>query len=153
MTEIISHLTLPEDWRERVLALLQDGDEAERMKVEHGRWEEKLKRLRQAWIEVEIDEAYYRKEKAETQNRLASLIIPDGVVKIEEAANLLSDMSATWEGASRKERRAMLGFMFEAILCDSAEKRIIALEPKRALLPLLRQVGALREDGTRFYMP
>ena len=45
MTKIISHLTLPEDWRERVLALLQDGDEAERVNAERARLEEKTKRL------------------------------------------------------------------------------------------------------------
>lgn len=147
MTKIISHLSLPNDWRERVLALLGDQDEVEKIKAERGRLEEKLRRLRRAYFEVEIDEAYYRKEKAETEGRFAHLVIPDGMVKIEEAAKLLSDMSVTWKAALREERRTMLGFMFEAIYCDTAKKELVALEPKRPFIPLLREIEFLGEDG------
>lgn len=150
MTEIVSRLVLPDDWRERILALLQDGNETERIEAERTRLEEKLKRLRQAWIEVEIDETYYRKERAETEGRLASLVIPDGVVNIEEAAGLLGDMSTAWGAATREERRAMLGLMFEAIYCDSAEKRLVALEPKEQFVALLRNITILREKGRTF---
>jgi len=152
MTQIISRLKLPDDWRERVLALLQDGDEAEKIKAECARLQEKLRRLRRAWIEVEIDEPHYREEKGKTERCLANLVIPNGVVKIEEAAQLLSDMSLTWEAASAEERRAMLGFMFEAIYCDPAEKRLVALEPKRVFIPLVREVDLLHENEGSFYV-
>jgi len=152
MMEVVSRLSLPDDWRERILALLHDGDQIEKVKAERARLEEKLKRLRRAWIEVEIDEAYYRKEKGEAESRLTNLVVPDGMVDVEEAAKLLGDMSVTWEAASREERRAMLGFMFEAIYCDPAGKRLVALQPKRAFIPLLREIDLLREDGTRFYI-
>jgi len=152
MTKIVSRLNLPDDWRERVLALVQDGDEVERIKSERTRSQEKLRRLRRSWHEVEIDDAYYQKEKANAESRLANLVIPNGVVKVEEAARLLSDMSATWEAASREERRAMLGFMFEAMYCDPAEKRLVALQAKRAFVPLVREVGLLQEDEGKFYV-
>lgn len=152
MGTVISRLRLPDDWRDRVLALLQDGDETERIKPERARLEEKLRRLRRVWIEVEIEEAYYLEKKAEAKSDLARLVMPDRVVKIEEAENLLDGLSVTWEAASREERRAMLGFMFEEIYCDPTEKRLVALEPQRAFIPLLTEIRLLREDGGRFYM-
>lgn len=150
MTGIISRLVLPGDWCERVLALLQDGDDVERIRAERARLEEKLRRLHQAWIEVEIDEGYYRTEKAKAESRLASLVVPDGVVKIEEAANYLKDLSLAWDVASREERRAILGFIFEAIYCDPAYKRLVAVQPKDDFLSLFSEMSILKEKGRKF---
>lgn len=132
--------------------MLRDGDETERINAERARLEEKLKRLCQAWIEVEIHETYYRQQKAETESRLASLVIPNGFIDLEEAAELLNDMSAAWEAGSREERRAMLGLMFEAIYCDPAEKSLVAIRPYGSLLPLLREIDLLQEEGTKFIL-
>ena len=150
MTKIVSRLTLPDDRRKRVLALLQDVDEIESIRAKRTWLEEKLRRLRRAWIEVEIDEAYYRKERTETESRLAGLVIPDGVVNIGEAAKPFYDMSATWEAASREERRAILGFILEAIYCDPAEEVVIALRPKDKFAPLFNNMAILQEKGHKF---
>jgi len=150
MTKVVSRLSLPDDWRERVLALMGDRDEVEKAKAARARLEEKLRRLRHAYLEVEIDEVYYRKEKGETESRIASLVIPNGVVKIEEAVKLLEDMSVTWEAASREERRSMLSLMFGAIYCDPAEKRLVVLRPKDRFAPLFRSMAILKEKGQNF---
>ena len=71
VSAVISGLRLPDSWREMVVDLLSSKDEALELQRERNRLEEKLRRLKRLYREVEIEEADYRQEVALTQAKSA----------------------------------------------------------------------------------
>ena len=74
---MISGLRLPESWRELVVDLLSSKDETAEIQRERNRLEEKLRRLKRLYWEVEIEEADYRQEAGLTQAKLSSMANPE----------------------------------------------------------------------------
>jgi len=148
---VIEAIKLPSTWRERVLELLADKDGGVEVEKERSRLLEKLRRIKSMYLEVEITEQEYREMKAKAEARLAKLSIPQER-DVRQAGELLEGLSTAWNSATPEERRSLVHTIFETIHCDPAEKRLVALQPKKAFIPLLREIDLLREDATRFYM-
>ena len=123
VSKIISSLMLPTSWRELVIELLSSHDEAVEVQRERVRLEEKLRRLKRQYREVEIAENEYRRELELTQTKVASLVDPEQ----EETMNLgdhVEGLVSAWESATREEQRDMLRMMLEAIFIDMTTKEI-----------------------------
>jgi len=151
ITEIINGLELPEDWRHRIEELVNSREETRNVEQERARLQEKLRRLKSAYLEVIIDEEEFRRGKAEVEEALARLQ-PCPIAKIEVSIKDLKVMRSAWQSATKEERSEIIATLFEAIHCDPVEKRLVALKPKEAFVPLLGEIGLLPEDGGRFYM-
>lgn len=151
ISEVITNLRLPPNWQVRIQQLVNSDQTARHTEREQTRLKEKERRLRQAYFEVIIDEEAFRQGIAEVKEALAQLE-PSSVVNIEIAAELLKSLRTAWEGATKEEKSKIISTLFEAVYCDPGEKRLVALQPKRAFIPLLRGIEVLREDGTRFYI-
>ena len=135
VSKIISSLTLPESWRELVIDLLSSKDEAAEVQRERNRLEEKIRRLKRLYQEVEIDEPEFRQEMLLTQSKLSSLVDAhqDEVVTLGDN---MEGVVAAWEIATKQERHDMLHMMLDAVYVDMTTKEVVGLKPKAAFLPL-----------------
>jgi len=151
ISQIITRLELPSDWRSRIEELVNAREEIRNIEQEQTRLQEKLRRLQSLYLEVLIGEEEFRRGKGELEADLANLE-PPLVAKIEVTADQLKTVRIVWQGATKKERSEILATLSEAVYCDPATKSLVALKPKRAFVPLFREIDFLREDGERFYV-
>lgn len=149
--QIITRLELPSDWRSRIEELVNAREETRNIEQEQTRLQEKLRRLQNLYLEVLIGEEELRRGKAEVQAALANLNPPPRA-KIDITADQLKTMRMAWEGATKKERSEILSTLFQAVYCDPGQKRLVALKPKLAFLPLFREIEILKENGEKFEM-
>jgi hypothetical protein len=98
-----------------------------------------------------IEDYFDKSARPEVEARLAELSVPEER-DLRQAGELLERLSTAWNNATSEERRALVHTVFEAVYCDPVTRSLIAVQPKRAFLPLLRGIDLLREDGTKFHM-
>jgi len=147
---VIEAIKLPSTWRARVLELLKNKDDRADAEKERSRLREKLRRIKSMYMEVEITEQEYREMKAEAEAQLARLSIPEER-DIRQAGELLEGLSTAWNNATPEERRTLVHTIFEAVYCDPITKRLVAVQPKRAFIPLLGEIdlwGKPENTGT-----
>ena len=147
---LVQALVLPDDWRARVLDLVGRQDQQEQIKRERARLTEKLRRLQRAYLEVEIDEAAYRRERAETRARLDALVVPEEG-DILQAGQFLETLAVVWAEATLAERRDLLRLLLEAVWVDVASRRVVCVQPKPAFVTLFQQVDGLVAMDDSFY--
>lgn len=151
ITEIIVGLELPPDWRSRIEQLINAREEHRNIEQERARLQEKMRRLKSAYLEVIIDEEQFRRGKVEVEEALVRLE-PSPTAKIEVSVKDLKIMRSAWQSATKEERSDIISTLFEAIYCDPAEKRLVALRPKRAFITLLKEMEFMQEDEGKFYI-
>ena len=146
MGRIIESILLPKSYMDLVLAQIQLADEVKRVERERKRVEERIRRLREVYLEGDLPRDQYTERKRSLETELASLIIPD-VDAAKEAGKLLEQLPALWEEADLSERRKLLTAMLEAVYIDTVEERaIVALKPKPAFRALF-QIATTREGS------
>ena len=146
MGRIIESILLPKSYMDLVLAQIQLADEVKRVERERKRVEERIRRLREVYLEGDLPRDQYGERKRNLENQLASLVIPD-VDAAKEAGKLLEQLPALWEEADLSERRQLLTAMLEAVYVDTVEERaIVALKPKPAFRALF-QIATTREGS------
>ena len=141
---IVRNLKLPPEWQDRVIQLYSSKDERETILREQKRLREKLRRLKYSYHEVEISQNDYRKEKARTERKLASLHLPEQT-RLGEVASLVQTLAASWDHATREERRDMIRLIFDGVYCDPAQKRLVVLQPNPDFIVLFREAGIIQE--------
>ncbi len=146
LDSIVAQFRLLPTWRERVLDLISSRPERQRLQRERERLEEKLRRLAKQYREVEIDEEEYRRERDATRRKLSSLVVP-AETEVLAAGAYLEDMVQVWSTATLEEKRSMALLIFDAVYYDVAAKRIAALKPKAAFIPVFRQSPCLVETS------
>ncbi|MFC1919888.1 hypothetical protein ACFLWX_03770, partial [Chloroflexota bacterium] len=102
---------------------------------ERVRLEEKLRRLKRSYHEVEITTEEYQREKILTEAALAAV----GELPGEKALDLgngIVDMVKAWQQATKEEKRDILRLMLDAVYVDMQQKKVVALSPKPPFLPL-----------------
>ena len=143
---LISAITLPESWMDRVLAQVQAVDEVKRIQGEREEVRRRLQRLGRAYVDDLVAEETYTREKRGLEEKLASLVVPE-VDAARQAGELLESLPAVWAEANLAERRRVLTAMLEAVYVDAVEeKRIVAIKPKPAFRPVF-QVATTREGS------
>jgi len=135
VSAVITGLRLPGSWRELVVDLLSSKDEPLEIQIDRNRLEEKLRRLKRLYREVEIEEADYRQEVALAQAKLSGMVNPEHAQVVTLGDNV-EGVVAAWEIATKEERREMLQMMLDAVYIDMTTKEVVGLKPKAAFLPL-----------------
>ena len=145
----MSGLHLPDAWYAAAVAHLDTGTEDRaRIEQQRGALERGIERQKRLLLDGDITQADYRAEKSRIEAELALLRLPAAMDSAEHAATRLRDLAGLWEHATPEERRDLAGRMFEAIWCDLDGKRIIAVQMKRAFLPLKNALFGLSECGS-----
>jgi hypothetical protein len=142
--QIIRRLRLPTAWQDRVIQLYSSKDEREKILREQKRLREKLRRLQSSFHEVEISQQEYRREKARTERKLASLYLPQQS-RLGEITSLVESLAASWDHANAEERRDLIRLVFDGIYCDPADGRLAVVQPNPDFIVLFREAGIIQE--------
>ena len=118
-----------------MLDLLSSRDEVHELEKDKARLEEKLKRLKHQYREVEIGEDEYRHELQLTQVKLATLVPPEEH-EVIHLGDHIEGIPLAWRHATKEERRDMLRLMLDAVYVDLDTKEIVGFKPKPSFLPL-----------------
>ncbi len=145
----LSRMKLPLDWKQKVMARLNDGRsrndvEADRMKLKG-----QLDRAKHLFMLGDIDEAEYRADKVRIEKAIAELPTAlSGERDLNEAARLLENFAEIWQKATDAERLRLLHAAINKAYVRGG--RIVAVEPRAALYPLLALADATYgSDGIR----
>ncbi len=149
VADLVGRLRLPDDWRSRLKEISGHDEERERVEGQRKYLEGKRRRLRELYLDGDVGRAEYDLRKAEIEEDLAALRVPDAP-DVEAAGEALESLGDAWEGASLETRRDMLRVIFEAVWVDVAEKRLVCVRPYPPFVPLFRMDGMEERDG-RFY--
>ena len=151
MGKIIESILLPKSYLDQVLEQIQLADEVKRVEGERKSVEERIRRLREVYLEGDLPRDQYTERKRSLETELASLIIPE-VDAAREAGDLLEQLPTLWERADLLERRKLLTAMLEAVYIDTVEERaIVALKPKPAFRTLFQIATTREESGVILY--
>jgi hypothetical protein len=147
---LVKRLELPNDWRERLEELAEHKEERQNIEGKRRYLEGKIRRLREVYIDGDLDRAEYDQRRAELQTELDALVVPD-VPDIEAAGKTLESLGDVWEGASKRIRRDMLRTIFEAVYVDVEARQLVCVKPWPPFVLLFRMDGLQEKDGC-FYV-
>ena len=98
--EFLKGLSLPTDWQERIMGILQPqtGDNAD---IERSESSTKalLGRLKRLYLLGDLTETEYLAERNRLQTQLVALV-PPCMLDLRRAASILHDFGTVWEGAT-----------------------------------------------------
>jgi hypothetical protein len=151
MGRIISAISLPDSWQDRLLARLHLEDEVNRVEKERKETEQRLKRLGQVYLDNLLSLEEYQRQKRQLEEKLGSLVVPE-LDSVQQAANLLENLPQLWEEANLGERWKILQAMLEGVYVDPVEeKAIVALKPKPAFSGLFQIATTKEGSGVVLY--
>jgi site-specific DNA recombinase len=146
VSELVGSLRLASSWRDLVVRYLNSGEELEKAVKERARLEEKLRRLKKLYREVEITEDDYGREKGLTEAALVAIKYPEQQ-RVIELGDHVEGMVHAWGQAMKEERRDMLRVMLDAVYVDMTACKIVGIKPKPSFLPLFNLQEPLTADG------
>ncbi|MBT9161437.1 MAG: hypothetical protein DDT27_01549 [Dehalococcoidia bacterium] len=149
---VMKSLVIPQAWQIEMMNILTSLDERTRIAREKERIEEKIRRLRRLYAELEIGEAEYELGKRRLEVSLASLVVPKENEMIR-AGEKLKSMLEIWGEATEEEKAKMLAIMLDAVYCDTNRKKIVALKLKSPFLPVFSLCDGLKENDGLIFMP
>lgn len=130
-------LALPPAWQRHVLAAWGKLDERMKEARERDRAKAKLERLGKAYVDGTVTESEYLRMKRELEAQVAAYVEP--VERdVFAAGRLLERMADLWNKMTVEEKSGVLGEMFEAVVVDLREQRVLGPAPKPAFRALLR---------------
>jgi len=149
MDDYMSDLQLPPNWLDVAISYIDGGrDELDLSTKRRESVMRKLERLKRLVIDGDIEQNEYRIEKARLETDIAGIGPAPATVDTTKAATLLWDLHALWREASPEERRQIASQLFDAVYCDLDAKKVIAIQMKKAFLPLRNALFNLSECGS-----
>lgn len=125
----LRRLSLPQDWQEQVLEMVQQKVGAQQdVAREKSRIEGQLERLKRLFILGDVLETEYRAERDRLRIQLAALT-PPAMPDLERAAELLQDFGGIWDAATLQERRQIVHTLLKAVYLDAERGPVVAIEP------------------------
>lgn len=129
---LLSRLKLPQDWQQQALDIVA-SEQRQRPAPDATQIERELRKLRESFVEGQIELDAYRKHEAalKIERKAAPPVTP---VNLAKAAATLADLSTLIGHATVDEQRALVGTIFARIWLRSSV--IEAWTPRSAYLPL-----------------
>ena len=154
MGDLFGRLCLPEDWQQRLEALLGRQEELVTLERRRERLEAEKKRLKLLFVrgDFEDDISTYEREKRRIERELKALPPPD-MVSIERAAGVLEQLNEVWDDAELEDRRDLLRLAVKEVQIDVGQGRIAALHPHPPFVPLFRELPMLLETDPGLFTP
>lgn len=152
--DFLRRLTLPQDWQEQVLGMIQERIGAQQdIARERTRIEGQLERLKRLFVLGDVAETEYRAERDRLRAQLVSLT-PPAMPDLEWAAELLQDFGRIWDAATLQERRKIVHALLETVYLDAERRPVVAIEPRADFAPLFEMVAhKLGDDGPIMLKP
>ena len=151
VAELVRRLRLPDDWRERLAEIAEHREEQENLEGKRNYLRGRLRRLREVYIDGDLDRADYERRRAKLQAQLDALQVPE-VNEIEEAGETLETLADAWDGAPVRLQRSMLRCIFEGIYVDVLAAKVVFVKPWPPFWPLFRMDGLEEREKGVFYV-
>jgi len=140
IVEYLANITLPDDWRERVMQLSQlDPQETESLHDRRRRLENQLERARKLYLMGDMEEHEYRTMREDLKGKISALQ-PTQDADLESAAAMLETIGSLLEHATPKELDDVFHALLTSVYLDSEAGPVVAIEPK-PFLKLLMDVS------------
>ncbi len=148
---LIQHLHLPTGWEAMVEAMLDEEKEQQPdPRKESVKLKGRLKRLRKLYANDLYDgeeAAFWREvEKIQTRLNVLERMQPS---EVEASAVQLLNIAEAWQVAEAEERRELVQMLFQKVVVNIPEKRIVEVYPKPEYLLLFHTIPGLHalDDG------
>jgi hypothetical protein len=145
---------LPEDWQQRLEALLDRSEEQEALESRRARLLAERRRLQELYVRGHLgdDLSLYEREARRIQRELERLPTAD-MESIAWAAGTLESMAEVWDAATLEEQRDLVRLALREVQIDVEQQRVSGLVPYPPFVPLFRQMAGLVEvEGGRFVL-
>lgn len=141
--ELTRQLRLPPDLRAEVLETIAERHAARQQPaaaaVDTTALEGKLARLKELYLDGDIDKTTYQQRKSQLESQLAAAPVPapaHAPLKLEEAAHLLDDLHRLIVNAPLPQQRQLMQQCFAAFWVTK-NLGIVAIQPRDVYLPLV----------------
>ena len=127
------------DLRERVVGFVGNGGSKAEASRRFGvsLWCGRLEKLKNLYLWEDITEEEYKLQKAEVQDQLDSLSVPEAdETRLEALAHFLSNAGELWRSSTQEERNAIARTLFEQIKVK--DSKVVAIKPVQAVEPFFR---------------
>jgi hypothetical protein len=106
-----------------------------------------LRRLKELYVEGDVDRPDYDRHKTDLNAELDALRVPERT-DLEEAGEVLESVGVEWANAPPRYQRDILRAIFEAVYVDVPGRKLVCVKPFPPFVPLFRMDGLeKREDG------
>lgn len=126
--DIIARISLPDDWKQRIEELAGNADQRQSILREREAIQEKIRRIKNMYRDMVIDDSEYKTSIDQLQSRLASLVLPNSPHLIR-AGEYLENLGVLWAAATLEEQRDITRIVVKAVYVDVLNQQIISLEP------------------------
>lgn len=150
VAELVKRLSLPSDWRERLKELVNHRQEQDQVEGKRQYLQGKLRRLREMYLDGDIEKPEYNHRKADLQAQLNAQQLPEQLA-IETAGETLESLGTAWAGAPLRLQRDMLRVIFEAVYVDMLSRRLVCVKPYKQFAPLFVLDGLEEVEDGCFY--
>ena len=153
---LISKLKLPEDWLGDIRAQLDEDEEVESLRRKRTRLEQERRRIKRLYIKGEFEDEdldLYQQEIARIRRELDCIPTYDQLESLKSTILAVQNLYETWDGAEPNDRRDLLRLMLRKVWVDVPSSRVVGLQPKAFLYPILRSVEMLEERELGFFVP
>jgi hypothetical protein len=133
----MASLVWSDDIKRRTLEIATHADRTKDVLVDRKRLQAQLERAKMLFELGDYTTEQYQQRKADINSRLAALSVPEET-DVQKALDLLNDAVAMWAGAERDEKRDILRELFEAIVVDLDEEKIVEFRAKTKFAALFR---------------
>ena len=150
VAELVGRLQLPNDWRERLQELAEEGEERENLDGKRRYLEGRLRRLRDLYELGDYALGEYKAKRADLQAQLDAMKMPQRPA-VQEAGETLETLGQEWANAPKQCKRDMLRVIFEAVYVDPLGRELVCVKPWPPFAALFRMDGLEEREGC-FYV-
>lgn len=140
---LVTQVSLPQEWRERILVYLVYDDGVDEMEEEKYLIRQRLRRARELYTEGEYSREQFERIRAACQRDLAALA-PSNVPIGHEALALLDNPHTLWEALTDAEKNALYQAMLDGIYVRG--KAVECIDPRPAFRALLQDAASRLEE-------
>lgn len=138
-SEVVAGISLPDDWINIIHSLVGDENQRDIILRERDQIQEKLRRLKQLYKDLLIDDKEYRDSYTKSQTKLSSLVLPNSPHLIQAGAQL-EKLSSLWGATTEQEKKDITRMMLKSIYVDVDAEQIVSIEPRPVFRLLLAEV-------------
>ncbi len=151
LSQVVRRIALPDDWRTRVLQLVEEAGPRHEVERRRAALKDRLARFRSLFEEGDIPIGKWQTERARVHAELESLAaVVTPFTPLEVSGELLRRYAEVWDQGTEEERAAIARAIFEEVYVDMDAGEVQFVKPRAAFLPLLEVV---RREGVLFGDP
>jgi site-specific DNA recombinase len=149
IASLLSHFVIDQERRDALVRQwMERQDERKSTTQERQRLEKKAERIKVLYLEGELEDAEYRRQRADVAEALAAIPaddLPSTAAVGKRLASLLFDLSIAWSVATQVERNKIARELFADVVIDN--RTAVAVKPRPELAPFFEPLACQLDDS------